>query len=91
MTEKALTTKDAPPDEAEAIVDELLAELGDALPADLLEEGGDFIKDALAAHPVARLLAERVRARKSKERSGDEIAKDAVLPAEKEKAGGDDR
>lgn len=93
MSEKPPPTKDeAPNDEAEAVVDELLAELVEALPADLLTEGGDFIKDALAAHPVARLLAERVRARKDRERSGDEIAKDAVVPTgEKEKAGGDDR
>ncbi len=94
MSEKPPPTKDeAPRDEAEAVVDELLAELVEALPADLLTEGGDFIKDALAAHPVARLLAERVRARKDRERSGDEIAKDAVLPAggKKEKAGGDER
>lgn len=82
----------SPPDEAESIIDDLAADLEGAIPADMLEEASEFIKDALAAHPVVRLLAERVQKRAAKERSGDEIARDVVLPpGEKGKASGEDR
>jgi len=55
MTEPAADA----PDELEGMVDELLDGLADLMPEELRGDARDYVLDAFAAHPVARLLGER--------------------------------
>ncbi len=59
-----------PPDEVEAIVDEVVEGFADLLPPELVADARSFVLDALAAHPVGAQLAERVRPR-AVDRSGE--------------------
>jgi hypothetical protein len=58
-------------DEAAAILDDVLSQLADVLDEDEIAASRDLILDAFAAHPVARLLAERVSERQPRVRSGE--------------------
>jgi hypothetical protein len=60
------------PDEVEGMVDELLDGLPDLLPKDMRADARDYVLDAFAAHPVARLLGERLRSHAAPSRSGEE-------------------
>lgn len=64
-------------DPAEAILDELLDDLAEFFPGAMREEARDFVLDAVAAHPVTRILAENVRPRAVPDRSGEAASPDA--------------
>lgn len=77
----------SPPDEVEAIVDEVVEGFADLLPPEVLGEARTFVLDALAAHPVGAQLAERVRPREV-DRSGERGADGEPIDETPGKAGG---
>jgi RNA polymerase sigma factor (sigma-70 family) len=67
-TEKAPAEKPA----SEEILDKMLDDLAAFFPGEMRERAREFILDAAAAHPVTRVLVERVDNRAAPERSGEE-------------------
>jgi hypothetical protein len=79
------------PDEVEGMVDELLDGLADLLPDNVRADARDYVLDAFAAHPVARLLGERVRSHAAPSKSGEEpIGESAEAAAVPPKASGEE-
>jgi hypothetical protein len=68
MSDEAAEHKDP----VEAMVDGLLDDLDDFFPGKMRDEAREFLLDAAAAHPVTRVLAERVRPRAAPDWSGEE-------------------
>lgn len=74
---------------SEEILDELLDSLAEFFPGDMRERAREFVLDAAAAHPVTRLLAERVNNREARDRSGEEPTAAADESESSDKAGGE--
>jgi hypothetical protein len=66
-------------DEAERAVEEVIRAFEDLLPPDELRESRDLLLDVIAAHPLGRLLAERVRERRAIDHSREQPAGGGVL------------
>ncbi len=60
-----------PPDHIDDVLADLDEVFGDFLSPDDLERAREFVRDAVAAHPVGHLLGERVRSVTSVDRSAE--------------------
>jgi hypothetical protein len=79
-------------DEVTHLVDEVLAGFSDLLPADLLGESRELLLDVVAAHPLGRLLAERLRELPPNDRSQEQrTAGPPVGEPDKEQVSGERR
>jgi hypothetical protein len=60
-------------DEVAKLVDEVIAQFAELLPADLHAEARELLEDVVGAHPLGRLLAARVRDRPAGDRSQEHV------------------
>lgn len=73
----------------EEIVDDVLKDFANLLPADIAAEARELVLDALELHPSANILVGRIAPRVAPERSGSAPIDGAAPTADVRKIGGD--
>jgi hypothetical protein len=68
-------------DEAEAIIEDVLRAFEELLPKGALDENRDLLLDVIAAHPLGRVLAERVRDRGPVDQSKEQYTQSGAIAA----------